>query len=173
MTDFEKDTASHDIQNKKWAEPRVDKIHSILSSAMEHSTSPGGVNALKKSIEDARGVYKSIHLAYQEAGSKLAGSIAQAAIILKEELDLKTPDKSTNVTVNPHYLELTTALEKAQKEIDEQPTEPTGTIQMLRRRIALHKPRCQLSETDRTLGQRARARALSLNAWKKALEHAQ
>ena len=90
LTDFEKDTASHDIQNKKWAEPRVDKIHSILSSAMEHSTSPGGVNALKKSIEDARGVYKSIHLAYQEAGSKLAGSIAQAAMILKEELDLKT-----------------------------------------------------------------------------------
>ena len=57
---------------------------------MEHSTSPGGVNALMNSIEYARGAYKSIHLVYQEAGFKLEGSIAQAAMTLKEELDLKT-----------------------------------------------------------------------------------
>ena len=85
-------------------------------------------------------------------------------MILQEKLDLKTPDKSTSLTVNPLYLELTAALEKAQKEFDAQPTESAGMIQMLRRRIALHKLRCQVSATDRTLGQSARARALSLNA---------
>ena len=137
---------------------------------MEQPTSPGGVNALKESIEGARAAYKSIHLANPGAGSKLAASIAQAAMILQEKLNLKTPDKRTNVAVNPLYLELTAAIEYAQKEFDAQPAESAGTIQMLGPRTALHKLRCQLSATDRTLGQRARARALSLNARKKAHE---
>ena len=68
-TEFEKDTASHDIQNKKWAEQRGDKFHSVLSNAMEQSSSPGGVKALKESIEGARVAYKSIHLANLDAGS--------------------------------------------------------------------------------------------------------
>ena len=84
LADFEKDTASRNIQNKKWAEQTSGKFHSILSSAMKQSSSPGGLNALKETIQSARTAYKSTHLANSDAGSKLAASIAQAAMILQK-----------------------------------------------------------------------------------------
>ena len=112
LAEFEKDTASRNIQNKKWAEQRSGKFHSILSSAMEQSTSPGGVNALKESIEGARAAFKSTHIANPDAGSNLAASIALAAMTLQKELK-KTPDKSPNLTVKPFYLELAASIETA------------------------------------------------------------
>ena len=81
---------------------------------MKQSSSPGGLNALKETIQSARAAYKSTHLANSDAGSKLAASIAQAAMTLQKELK-KTPDKSPNLTVKPLYLELEASIETAQK----------------------------------------------------------